>query len=572
MSYPDAANPDLLDRIPLSARTVLDVGCGAASLAAGYRRRNPRARLLGIEDDPAVAALATRRLDRLYAVDVEADPVPFADELPPAGLDCIVYGDVLEHLRDPWTVLRRQVEALAPSGTVVICIPNIEHWSFVERIIRGAWVYDDAGLFDRTHMRWFNPAGVLAGLRDAGLVPYDVKGRVFDPERADAWTEAMRPALERLGLDPVAYAGRSKPLQHVWRAHRREVSTVSVVGTRLAPVGGVSDVRVDQPLGALFAEPGMSPRLSTLAEVAAPQSNVPRILVLHRPLLDAQIGQANIRRLLAMGFLLVCEFDDHPDYIPALRGVTDLQNFKGVHAVQTSTEPLAEVLRERNPEIAVFANAVAAIPDVANYVDGQPMTLFFGGLNREEDWPSLVPALNAVADRAGDRLKFRIVADQGLFEALRTPHKDYAPLVDYRTYLSMLSACEISFMPLADTVFNRCKSDLKFIEAASHRVTPLASRTVYAGSIRDGQTGMLFSDADELQVKLQRLLDDPAAARAMADAARAEVIRTRMLAYQMGRRAAWYRDLWDRRHELHAALIARVPELSSPEVDAAWAH
>ncbi len=570
MSYPDVPNPDLLDRIPLSARVVLDVGCGGASLSAAYRRRNPRARLLGIEFDRAMAGLAIRRLDRLYEVDVEAEPLPFAGEIPGSGIDCLVYGDVLEHLRDPWAVLARQVEALAADGTVLLCLPNVEHWSFVERILRGAWDYDDAGLFDRTHLRWFNPDTTLRDLRAAGLVPFDVKGRVFDAGQAEAFADALRPGLERLRIDPAAYAARSRPLQHVWRAHRRPVIQVSVVATRLTPVGGVSEVRVDQPLAALYAEPGMVPRVVALTDVPALAGETPRVMILHRPLLDGDAGRAHLRRILAMGYVVVCEFDDHPDFIPALRGVTDLQNFSGVHAVQTTTEPLAEVLRRRNPEVAVFANAVAAIPDPVNFVAGQPLTLFFAGLNREADWPALVPALNDVAAEVGERLRFRIVADAGLFEALRTPHKEYAPIVDYRTYLGLLAGGDVSFMPLADTVFNRCKSDLKFIEAAAHRVTPLASRTVYAGSIEDGATGFLFTDGDELRLKLRRLVEDPAHARAMADAARSEVIRTRMLAYQMAARAAWYRDLWARRFELHAALLARAPELRSPEVDAAW--
>jgi trans-aconitate methyltransferase len=54
-TYPDQPNADLLERIPLDAAVVLDVGCGAGSLGAAYRRLNPRARLLGIDMDPAAA-------------------------------------------------------------------------------------------------------------------------------------------------------------------------------------------------------------------------------------------------------------------------------------------------------------------------------------------------------------------------------------------------------------------------------------------------------------------------------------------------------------------------------------
>ena len=60
-AFPDTA---MLDRIPLSAHTVLVVGCGDGALLAPYRQMNPRARLLGIETDPAAAALAARHMER----------------------------------------------------------------------------------------------------------------------------------------------------------------------------------------------------------------------------------------------------------------------------------------------------------------------------------------------------------------------------------------------------------------------------------------------------------------------------------------------------------------------------
>ena len=143
--YPDAANQDLLDRIPLTARVVLDVGCATGALGAEYLRRNPRATVLGIDSNPDAAARAAERLDAVATVDVEQDPLPFNDV---ASLDCVVYGDVLEHLRDPWAVVRRHAEVLSEDGTMVFCIPNVEHWVFVERLLRGTWAYEEQGLLD----------------------------------------------------------------------------------------------------------------------------------------------------------------------------------------------------------------------------------------------------------------------------------------------------------------------------------------------------------------------------------------------------------------------------------------
>ncbi|OYV35655.1 MAG: hypothetical protein B7Z81_08450, partial [Acidocella sp. 20-61-6] len=164
--YPDYANPELLEKIPLNARTVLDVGCAQGALGEAYLRRNPSARVLGIDIDVESIPHAATRLTEVVCADVEADPMPFAV---PDGIDCIIYGDVLEHMKDPWTLLQRHVEYLAPGGTVLVCMPNVEHWSLVLRLLQGNFDYEDMGLLDRTHLRWFTPRTMAAALSAAGL-------------------------------------------------------------------------------------------------------------------------------------------------------------------------------------------------------------------------------------------------------------------------------------------------------------------------------------------------------------------------------------------------------------------
>jgi hypothetical protein len=326
-------------------------------------------------------------------------------------------------------------------------------------------------------------------------------------------------------------------------------------------------VRVVQPMRALATCPGVTAVVVPDSQTLAPaEDGAPALFIFHRPVLAGEGGLEQVRGLIARGWLVLCEFDDHPSFLPAMQR-NDIYNFRAVHAVQTSTEPLAEVLRQANPEVAVFPNAVARLPEPRNFADPSRLTLFFAGLNREDDWPPYLGALNAVAALAGKRLHFRIVADAGLFEALHTSHKSFVPLCDYETYQDLLARSEISLMPLRDTVFNRCKSDLKFIEAAACRVAALASPVVYADSIEDGRTGLLFRDAAELQKRLLHLLVDPAQARAVGDAARGMVARERMLAGQVAQRLDWYRSLWARREELHRALLERVPELDRAPAD-----
>ncbi len=555
----DLPNPDLLTRIPWTARTVLDVGCSRGALGAAYRRINPTVRLLGIDKSPEAADHAALHYDDVVAGDVERDPLPF--DLPD-GLDCIVYGDVLEHLVEPFDVLRRHAEALSPDGLMLICVPNVEHWSFAARLLRGDWEYEPNGLLDAGHLRWFSLETMRNGLAALGLHPCDVQPRIFEPEKHDAFVRAMTPALRAFGIDAADYARRAAPLQYVWRVRARPRRPFTVVATMLKPVGGVSDVRVVYPMRAMATDPDVAAYIgrADIADAAGPDE--PRVFVLHRPLLTGAQGIEAIASLLARDYLVVTEFDDHPDVFEDMRRA-DQYAFAGVHAVQTSTHALAEVLRARAGEVAVFPNGMRALPEVRNFASPDALTLFFGALNREQDWQPCLPVLNEVAAVAGGRLRFSVVHDRTLFDALDTPHKTFTPTCDYDTYLNLLGSAEISLMPLRDTPFNRAKSDLKFVEAGACRVVPLASPVVYGSTVRDGDTGLLFDSPTTLRQRLAHLLAHPDQARALAGRAREHIAQERMLAYQIGPRLAWYRSLWSRRADLTAALLRRVPELAA---------
>ncbi len=553
-------NPELLEKIPLGAKTILDVGCGVGALGAAYRRRNPACRILGIEIDPEAAAQAKPWMTEVFQGDVERHPMPFEV---PEGVDCIIYADVLEHLVDPWTLLKTHAQYLSPQGTVLVCMPNVEHWSFVARLLTGQFDYEEQGLLDRGHLRWFTPRTMAQALAEAQLQLSDATPRPAATDKAERFVQAMAPALQALGVDPQEYLRRAMPIQVIWRARKSAPERMEVSATMLAPQGGVSDVRVLEPLRALASDSSIYASVVPEQAVRPQLGEAPRIAVLHRPLLQGEDGRRRLRALMDQGYVVVSEFDDHPSFMEE-RGVRldELMTFRGVHAVQTSTPVLAQALAAENPEVAVFPNGIFELPPVRNFREMEHLTLFFGALNRQNDWAPLMPVLNEVARAVGDRLRFRVVFDEGFFAALDTPHKSFEPsLVDYAGYMRELGEADISFMPLGDTPFNRAKSDLKFIEAAAARVAALASPVVYAGSIQDGRTGVLFRDPAELRAALLRLLAYPEATRRIADNARAYVAQHRMLAYQVEARANWYRALWERRAELNEALRARAPEL-----------
>jgi len=345
--------------------------------------------------------------------------------------------------------------------------------------------------------------------------------------------------------------------------HRGQTAArLTVASTMLSPIGGVSDVRVVEPLAMLGADHGVDVILNANGRQLPTDIQGPRIFVFHRPMLLGEPGSRQLRTLLDRGWIVICEFDDHPEFFPHMV-MDEVLNFRGVHAVQTSTEILADVFREYSPNVMTFPNAVATIPEADNFAGTNDITFFFAGINREYEWLPFIDSINSVIARLSHRVKFEVISDRGFFEAIDTDRKNFTPICEFDIYKKILSRSEISFMPLSESTFNRCKSDLKFIEAASRRVVALARSTVYAQSIDDGRTGVLFDSPDQLASRLAQLITDQDRTRSIATAARQHVRHARMLDVQVRARLDWYRSLWSRREELNTSLRDRAPELFS---------
>ncbi|NDG03927.1 MAG: methyltransferase domain-containing protein, partial [Alphaproteobacteria bacterium] len=167
-------NPDLLAAIPFNAGKVLEIGAGAGALGAAFKRRHPACLWVGVEVVSEAAEHASSLLDEVYVADIELVLAKDKHERPDwlsstATYDAIVFGDVLEHLKDPWAVLRALSDYLADDGVVLACIPNVGHWTIIESLLRGQFQYTDAGLLDRTHLRFFTAATMLESFRAAAL-------------------------------------------------------------------------------------------------------------------------------------------------------------------------------------------------------------------------------------------------------------------------------------------------------------------------------------------------------------------------------------------------------------------
>jgi 2-polyprenyl-3-methyl-5-hydroxy-6-metoxy-1,4-benzoquinol methylase len=153
------------------SKRVLDVGCATGYLAQALVERG--CTVSGVEFDAEAAEEARPHLERLVIGDLEAMDLPeaFGDD----RFDVVVFGDVLEHLKDPLPVLRGARKLLADGGSVVASIPNIAHGSVRLALLAGRFDYQPLGLLDSTHIRFFTRSSVEDLFREAGMVPIDVR-------------------------------------------------------------------------------------------------------------------------------------------------------------------------------------------------------------------------------------------------------------------------------------------------------------------------------------------------------------------------------------------------------------
>jgi 2-polyprenyl-3-methyl-5-hydroxy-6-metoxy-1,4-benzoquinol methylase len=166
--------PEMREFIPPGALTFLEIGCGNGDFLAGLRaRRGNVSHAVAIECVCPAAERARQIFDRVLVGTVEST----LPQLEGQVFDCIVMNDVLEHLVDPWLVLRRLRPLLAQHGKVVASLPNVRHWPTLSQLFwHGEWQYKKEGVLDASHLRFFTRKSLKALFEPSGYRLETVQG------------------------------------------------------------------------------------------------------------------------------------------------------------------------------------------------------------------------------------------------------------------------------------------------------------------------------------------------------------------------------------------------------------
>jgi 2-polyprenyl-3-methyl-5-hydroxy-6-metoxy-1,4-benzoquinol methylase len=151
--------------VPPGAR-VLEVGPGDGVISR-WLRHHRQCTTVGVETEPAAAEQARDAFDHLLVGSIEA-PAVQGQAAARGPYQAIIFADVLEHLVDPWGVLRAVRPWAAPDGRVLISVPNIAHWTARLNLLLGRFDYTEGYLMDRTHLRWFTWRTARAMAAQAG--------------------------------------------------------------------------------------------------------------------------------------------------------------------------------------------------------------------------------------------------------------------------------------------------------------------------------------------------------------------------------------------------------------------
>lgn len=166
ISYFKNTRSEILPLLPHKAENIFEIGCGAGDTLAYIKKTNISKWVGGIEIYKKAAKKARKKgIDLVLTGNIETQAL----KLRKKSLDVILCLDVLEHMIDPWAVLKKIKPYLKDNGMIICSLPNIRNYKvLLPLMFLGHWNYSEQGILDKTHLRFFTEKSALELLNSSG--------------------------------------------------------------------------------------------------------------------------------------------------------------------------------------------------------------------------------------------------------------------------------------------------------------------------------------------------------------------------------------------------------------------
>lgn len=173
----DVFNIDVFNEITGTPKKIIEIGTGSGALAKEVKAKYSDVNYVGVEVSAEYVEMSRRFCNSVYFENIENASGELLREF--SSADIVIMADVLEHLIDPWKFLKRLRGWLRQDSTLIVCLPNIQHWSVQIGLLAGNFDYSEVGLLDKTHLRFFTRKTTVKMFAESGYVIDSIKPRIF---------------------------------------------------------------------------------------------------------------------------------------------------------------------------------------------------------------------------------------------------------------------------------------------------------------------------------------------------------------------------------------------------------
>ena len=331
--------------------------------------------------------------------------------------------------------IKKIAELLNDDGTLIFTLDNIGHAENLDAILEGK-----PPIFRVT----LTQEELSNAIEDAGL-------NVMRSLNAGRGVQVRRQLAELTKTEMAVFV-------YIITAYKSEPPKKTLIQTLIGESTVCAPLRVHMPNAFFMANPNVFIVASPVGKpykLYDQEQFDERVFINQRMCFPSfAVGLDFFNILRKKGILFLSEMDDNPILWEDDYKKTAWINFRAVHAIQTSTPYLANLLSEFNPHVKIFANQLRRLPPPRNFDEEfkgkRQTTIFFGALNRDGDFMELVPILNRFAKQYGNKLAFKILARENLFNALETENKtgNLSPtkITKRRFAVQILCCCRLGIM------------------------------------------------------------------------------------------------------------------------------